>query len=280
MPAAACSTASCRPAPPTLFAIASSPIRRWSGRPSRCRCCSRTTPTSTTRASARGSSAVPAAESATSGTPARPSVELVQRLRIRCHDRQAGAVGAGAQPAQGRGRPAPDHSPDRGAQGRARAHARARAGSNVAPRRHHDADRRDRDPVAKGQGARRSGRGAAGSLRRRRNRRALGRQGPEPARRDQRRPREGHAARQREGYGHRAAAAGIDRGRRPRNLADRDLCDAGIEPPRQRPRGRLARAPQGQEARREQLQLGVLHLGRQPRAGARRHSRARWSARP
>ena len=55
---------------------------------------------------------------------------------------------------------------------------------------------------------------------------------------------------------------------------------AGIEPPGERPRGRLARAPQREGVRRERVQLGVLHLGRQPRAGARRHPRRTVRLRP
>ena len=71
-----------------------------------------------------------------SGTPDEIAhAELVQRLRIRCHGREAGLVGAGAQPAQGGGRSAPDHSPARGAQGRARTRARAGAGVHVAAKR-------------------------------------------------------------------------------------------------------------------------------------------------
>ena len=161
---------------------------------------------------------------------------------------QAGAVGAGARPAHARptglraGRP-----PPRGAQGRARARARrSRAASDV-----------DRRPTSKrtstgeieilsaqGQGARGPGRRAAGALRRRRHR----------ARRSTTRlPSllvaingglvKVDPARQRQGD--RAPCCC-----RCKSTADAepgtwqivDLRDAGSEPPRQRPRGGLARA--------------------------------------
>ncbi len=64
-----------------------------------------------------------------------------------------------------------------------------------------------------------------------------------------------------------------------RQLADRDLRHAGVEPARQRPRGRLARALKERGCR-ERIQLVVLHLGRQPRAGARRHPRRSRRLRP
>ncbi len=61
------------------------------------RCCSRTMPTSTTRASAPASSAIPAAESLPERRTGRDRpVELVQRLRVRCNGGQAGPVRPGA----------------------------------------------------------------------------------------------------------------------------------------------------------------------------------------
>ena len=59
----------------------------WSARRSRCRCCCRTMPTSTTRASARASSGAPAAESLTPSGTTGDVVLLssVQRLRARHH---------------------------------------------------------------------------------------------------------------------------------------------------------------------------------------------------
>ena len=57
----------------------------------------------------------------------------------------------------------------------------------------------------------------------------------------------------------------------PGSLANRDLRHGGVEPPRERPRGRVARAAQGKEGGRERLQLGVLYVRRQPRAGACRN---------
>ena len=227
-------------------ATALPPIRRCSVRPSACRSCSRTMPTSTSRVigtridrrAGRGT-ATPSGTSGeitifTSANDFATDLSAVKQQLARGH------AHCGATPTDCARRAA-----TRGAQGGIRALAAARR--RGMPRRlagvvAQDRHQRIRGPVAKVEGARRRGCRPPGPLRQPGCGRDAWHRGAERACRHQRRAGEDHAAWQCQEHRRSAPAARIGGRSQARRLAHRHLRDAGSQPPGQRPRGRLAGA--------------------------------------